>query len=145
MSDFKPPKDNDKYRWTMHVVRKMRYYGLSPSRVLRVMRAPERVEEGVVGGTLAGMQTAGSKAKPWEVWVMWRDEGKALGRTKSKVRMTKSTFDGSPFGIRTSAFAAPRRIIITAWRYPGVSPVRGSVPIPSDVLSELELEGLLDL
>lgn len=125
MGEFKLPKDNEKYRWTNHVGRKMRFYGLSPSRVLRVIRAPERVEEGVAEGTLAGMQTAGSKAKPWEVWVMWRDDTKGSSSAASII--------------------SPRRIIITAWRYPGVSPVRGSVPIPSEVLSELELEGLLDL
>lgn len=27
--------------------------------------------------------------------------------------------------------------IITAWRYPGKSPVRGPIPIPEDVLEEL--------
>jgi hypothetical protein len=76
MQNFKPPKDNEKYRWTMHVGRKLGFYALSPSRVLRVIRAPERVEEGVAEGTLAAMQTAGTKAKPWEIWVMWRAEKK---------------------------------------------------------------------
>ena len=31
-----------------------------------------------------------------------------------------------------------RKHIITAWRYPGVSPVRDTVPIPDDILRELE-------
>ncbi|MCC6934763.1 MAG: hypothetical protein IT406_03710 [Candidatus Yanofskybacteria bacterium] len=113
MGDFKPPRDNANFRWTHHVVRKLRFYALTPSRVLRVIRAPERVEDGVAEGTLAAMQTAGTKAKPWEVWVMWREEGK-------------------------------RRVVITAWRYPGVSPVRERVPLPAGVLAELESEGLLD-
>jgi hypothetical protein len=89
----------------------MQFYGLTPSRVLRVVRAPERVEVGVAEGTLAGLQTAGTKAKPWEIWTMWRQDGK-------------------------------RKLIITAWRYPGVSPVREQVPIPSDILAELKQEGV---
>ena len=31
-----------------------------------------------------------------------------------------------------------RKHIITAWRYPGVSPVREAIPIPDDILRELE-------
>lgn len=100
-----------KYRWTNHVMRKMRFYGLTPSRVLRVIRAPERMEEGVAPGTLASMQTAGTTAKPWEIWVMWREDKK-------------------------------QKIVITAWRYPGTSPVRGAVPIPAGLVAELEAEGV---
>ena len=128
LQSFRAPKDNDRYRWTRHVVRKMMHYRLTPARVMRVVRAPERLEEGVAPGTLAGMQRAGSKAKPTEVWAMWREEG--LKRTAFETKA----------GVATQ----PRRIIITAWRYPGTSPVRSKVPFPEDVLSELEAEGLLD-
>lgn len=114
MNGFKIPKNDHKYRWTNHVVRKMQFYGLTPSRVLRVIRAPERVEIGIAEGTLAGMQTAGTKKKPWEIWTMWRQDGAA----------------------------ATRKLIITAWRYPGVSPVRERAPIPSDILAELQQEGV---
>ena len=128
LQSFRPPKDNSRYRWTRHVVRKMVHYRLTPARVMRVVRAPERLEEGVAPGTLAGMQRAGSKAKPTEVWAMWREEAKA-----------RTAFDAKA-GIATQ----PRRIIITAWRYPGTSPVRSAVPIPEDVLAELDAVGLLD-
>lgn len=102
----------DKYRWTNHVHRKMQFYGLTPSRVLRVIRAPDRIEEGIVQGTLAAMQTAGTTAKPWEVWVMWREE-------------------------------IHKKVIITAWRYPGVSPVREKIPLPPGLEAELALEGII--
>jgi hypothetical protein len=95
----------------------MQFYGLTPSRVLRVVRAPERTEEGVVEGTVAGMHKAGTKAKPWEVWSMWRTEGRAM---ESKT------------------------IIITAWRYPGTSPIRSAAPIPAGLLSELRAEGVIE-
>jgi hypothetical protein len=141
MQNYRDPKDNGKFRWTAHVGRKMRFYGLTPSRVIRVVNAPQRVEEGVAPGTVAGMQKAGSGKKPWEVWAMWRTEGAALGSKKSEVRMTKSNSDTSAFAIRTSPFR--RKVIITAWRYPGTSPVRGAVPLPVGVLAELEAEGEL--
>lgn len=126
MQSFKTPKDNEKYHWTQHVIRKMGYYALTPSRVLRVIRAPERTEEGVAPGTLASMQTAGSKAKPWEIWVMWRAEN-AKQRSKAIENMPLSA----------------RKIVITAWRYPGVSSKRERVPLPAGVLAELEEEGVL--
>lgn len=121
MQGFKPPKDDNKYKWTNHVVRKMGFYALTPSRVQRVIRAPERVEEGIVQGTLAAMQTAGTKARPWEIWVMWKEEQAKADR-----------------------ILGARKVIITAWRYPGVSPIRERVPIPSEIMAELESEGILD-
>jgi len=36
-----------------------------------------------------------------------------------------------------------QKIIITAWRYPGVSPVRDQIPIPRDIIEELRAEGVL--
>ena len=35
----------------------------------------------------------------------------------------------------------PKIIVISAWRYPGISPVRAAVPIPADVLAELRSMG----
>ncbi len=35
------------------------------------------------------------------------------------------------------------KVIITAWRYPGVSPVREEIPIPVDIFEELKKEGVL--
>ncbi len=118
---FKIPKNDHKYRWTNHVIRKMQYYGLTPSRILRVIRAPERTEDGIVEGTIAAMQTAGTKAKPWEIWTMWKELGKSEGPQ-----------------------SVSKKVVITAWRYPGVSPVRERAPIPSDIIAELEREGVLD-
>lgn len=36
-----------------------------------------------------------------------------------------------------------KKKIITAWRYPGVSPVRSAIPIPEDILNELTSEGII--
>lgn len=36
--------------------------------------------------------------------------------------------------------ASGRRRVVSAWRYPGVSPVGGKIPIPDDIREELERE-----
>ncbi len=106
------PKDDQKYRWTNHVKRKMAFYGLSGDRIKRIIRNPKRCENGVAENTIAVMQPTGTKKKPTEVWVMYANKSK-------------------------------RKIIITVWRYPGISPIRDQIPIPSDILAELKEEGIL--
>lgn len=114
------PKNDAKYSWTNHSIRKMSYYGLSPARVKRIVRAPFRTEEGIVEGTIAAMQKAGTPKKPSELWVMYKIEG-----VRSKLRLD------------------PKKLIITAWRYPGISKVRSKAPIPSDIIEELRSEGII--
>lgn len=113
---FKAPKDDEKLCWTMHVTQKMMYYGISEGLVRRVIHTPARVEEGVAPGTTAVMQPTGGKHKK-EVWVMYQ-----------------------PLKVKTK-IGRPKLRVITAWRYPGVSPVRSAVPIPNDILLELMNEG----
>ena len=38
-----------------------------------------------------------------------------------------------------------KKIIISAWRYPGVSPIGKQIPIPADILDELKKERLISL
>ena len=112
---YKKPKNDDKYMWTNHVVGKMVYYRISESLVKRVVRFPKRVEKGIAPGTTACMQPAGSKKNPSEVWVMFVEMGQ-------RGKLT------------------PKRKIITAWRYPGISPIGEPIPIPEEILGELELD-----
>jgi hypothetical protein len=76
----KPPKDDARYAWTSHVWSKMQQYGISESRIKRIIRFPARTEEGVAERTIAVMQpvnptTVGSK-RSWkqEMWVMYKLE-----------------------------------------------------------------------
>lgn len=125
---FNVPKNDPKYHWTNHVVRKMMHYGLSADRVKRVMRNPTRSENGIAPDTIAVMQPAGSKQKPTEVWVMY-----ATKKSKAQGPKTKDS------GIRISTLSlGPKKVIITAWRYPGISKVRDQIPIPQDILEELK-------
>lgn len=57
--------------WTNHAKGKMRFYGLSESRVRRVIHSPKRIEEGIAEDTIAAMQAAGSAKHPYEIWVMF--------------------------------------------------------------------------
>ena len=110
---WNPPKNDDKFYWTRHVADKMRYYGISESLIKRIIRYPKRLEEGVAPDTFAGMVSAGSGKRPQEVWVMYQKNAK---------RKTKSA----------------KLIVISAWRYLGKSPIREKIPIPQDVLGEIE-------
>ena len=115
---MKPPKNDNKFYWTRHVADKMRYYGISESLIKRIIRYPKRLEEGVAPDTFAGMTPAGSPKRPQEIWVMYQKNAK---------RKTKS-----------EKLLSGKIIIISAWRYPGISPVREKIPIPQDVLGEIE-------
>lgn len=129
---FKIPKNTDsprysfggagKISWTNHSIDKMRYYQLSEARLKRVLNNPKRKEIGIAPGTVAVMQpasvrlrrtSAGKPTEDWksEIWVMYQN-------IKSKVKGQKLK-------------------VITAWRYPGKSPVRGPIPIPQEILEEL--------
>lgn len=110
---YKPPKNDDKISWTKHAFQKMRFYGLSETRLRRVLARPERKEIGIAEDTIAVMQPTGSKKHPTEIWLMYK-----IINHKSKIRNQKLR-------------------IITAWRYPGQSPVREPPPVPEDIMEEL--------
>lgn len=110
----KLPQDDKKYSWTRHSLEKLRQYALSPQRIKRVIKNPCRIEKGIAPETIAVMQPLGKGTlkKKWsqEIWVMYAQDKKVRNR----------------------------KLIITCWRYPGVSPVRETIPIPSDILEEIQ-------
>lgn len=113
---LKLPKDSEKISWTKHSKRKMRQYQLSEKRVLRILRHPDRTEEGIAPGTTASMEITGTKKHPTEAWAMY-------------LLLKK------PKGIK----------IISAWRYPGRTPAGERPIIPEDTLEELEKLMKLDI
>lgn len=112
---------------------------MSESRVKRVLRHPKRVEEGIALDTVACMQAVKPKdrkfSKPGstnfvlpgkqmrrrtrgeEIWVMFQ--------IKNEKRKIKN-------------YTERKKIIISAWRYPGISPVGKKIEIPQDVLEDLK-------
>ena len=112
---FKLPKDTKEIHWTRHIKEKMKEYQLSERKLLRIFRNPERKEEGIAPGTVAVMQTGGRK-RPYEIWLMYQIK-------KSKIKNQNAKRE--------------KIIMISAWKYPGKSPVR-KPPIPEEVLENLE-------
>jgi len=110
--ELKQPKNTDRFEWTMHSIAKMKQYGLSENRVKRVINNPKRKEVGIAPGTIAVMQPNSSKHS-YEFWAMYQTIKSKVKSQKSKIR------------------------IITAWKYPGKSPIKGPIPIPLDILEEL--------
>ncbi len=112
---FLPSPQKEKIVWTNHSKEKMRYYRLSENRVLNIFRKPGRKEEGIAEGTIAAMQPAGTKKNPKEIWMMYQV-------VKSRIKNQRL-----------------RKIkIISAWRYPGVTPVGERPVLPDDTISKLD-------
>ena len=118
---FHEPKNTEMIFWTEHVKEKMKFYNLSENRLKSILRNPHREEKGIASRTVAIMQATKSK-KPTEIWLMY--QAAALQR--------KSQIPNPKFQIEKK-----RIKIISAWRYPGISPV-GAPPIPSEVLKILQ-------
>ena len=134
---LKPPKNTEKYFWTQHAIFKLRQYGLSAQRVIRVINNPQRKEEGIVPKTIAVMQPASLKnkngKKVWsqEIWVMYQTRG--AGNLKSQISNLKQTTN---LKIQKPQAINQKQVkIISAWRYPGVSPQKN--PIPDEILLEI--------
>ena len=115
MTFFKGPKSTENLFWTKHAKEKMRYYQLSENRLKRVLRNPKRIEKGIAPNTIAIMQPAGTKKHPTEIWLMYQIKSSKV-KTKN-LKLIK---------------------IISAWRYPGISPIGEPPPIPEDILAELK-------
>jgi len=120
--------------WTKHSQAKIQQYMLSESRVKRIVRNPQRLEKGIAPKTLASMQKAGSKKHPYEIWVMYQIK-------KSKIP--------APEQVRYEAGKNPRPrqakrggqksklIVISAWKYPGITHPGDPIPIPPDIFEEI--------
>lgn len=134
MLGFKLPKDDSKYQWTNHVKDKMVYYRISESLIKRIVRFPKRKEIGIAPGTVAVMQPRVGYSvkrignsrnqvrervkKTEEIWVMYKE--------------VKSQENPKPYTL------SPKRLIISTWRYPGISPVGEPIQIPDDVLIDID-------
>jgi len=141
---FKLPKNNEKYQWTLHSIEKMKFYGLSEQKILGVIKRPQRKEEGIVENTIAVMQPVSPKTDAkgkltWktEIWAMYQTNGK---RKKLKVENKKTKKTAKELQIQKmeyfqSILNPPKIKIISAWCYPGVSPENN--PIPEEILREI--------
>ena len=109
MMQFKTPKNTERFFWTSHALGKMQYYGLTAQRILRVINHPARIEEGVAEKTTAVMQPASVNRK----------------------KQTWSSEIWTMYQLENGQYK-----IISAWRYPGVSPKRNA--IPENIMEEVK-------
>jgi len=156
---WKQPKDNYKYHWTAHVAEKMHYYGLSEQKVLGVIRKPYRTETGIAENTVAVMVPVGNikkdrkpsmwnrvynddgKAEKWsqEIWVLYQIKNQESGVRNQEIKKLRTQLKNikSKEGTKKLMKLIPNKLtIISAWRYPGVSPKNN--PIPEEILREIE-------
>lgn len=140
------------YQFTLHAQYKMRQYGLSEQKVKSVIRNPKRREEGIVPKTVAVMQPvsvkrdAGGK-ETWrqEIWVMFRKQ--STKNLSARFAARRAGQAGSQQKTREANVSSRHLLaasgclkIISAWRYPGVSPKRN--PIPEEILQEIRAVAL---
>lgn len=108
----------------------MVYYGISESLIKRIVRFPKRKETGVAPKTIAVMQPTSNKKKPQEIWVMYQE-------IETRQQATRNEPKTNNLSLGSLALVTSRKRIISAWRYPGVSPVGKKIPIPDEILQEL--------
>lgn len=110
------PKDSRSRHWTNHVKGKMLFYRLSESRILRVLRSPTRQDVGIAPKTSAFMQRNDTSKRKEEIWVLVQQ----IANSKEQIAKSGKT------------------IIISAWRYPGVSKPGATLPMPQGLADEIE-------
>lgn len=105
-----------KLHWTKHSENKIKFYRLSKQRLKRVLLKPYRIEEGIAPQTIALMQP--TKIKKEGKKKKWKEEIWLMIQKEDNLIK-----------------------IISAWRYPGISPQQN--PIPQEIIEELKKEGLI--
>lgn len=90
----------------------MFFYRLSEGQVRRVIAHPDRREGGIAPNTIALMQRHDTPRRKEEIWVMIAENAKDKDQ-KSKT------------------------IVISAWRYPGVTKLGVAPPMPEGLLDEI--------
>jgi hypothetical protein len=107
-------------QWTNHAKAKMAFYKLSRQRVLHVLNSPKRIEEGVAPKTLAAMQPASIKTV--------RAAGvPAKAGTRASQDKFKETWSQEIWVMVEDAKG--QRIIISAWRYPGMTKLKSETAL----------------
>jgi len=127
------------FQFTEHARYKMKQYGLSEQKVKGIIHRPKRTEVGVAPKTVAMMQPvstkmiAGKEVWKQEIWVMYQKQS-----TKNS-QQEAMNMKSRPSSLLTARGCLK---IISAWRYPGVSPKRS--PIPEEIWRELEDGSILE-
>lgn len=122
LSRFKFPENDSDYYWTLHSKSKMLQYRISGQKIKLVLNNPTRVESGIAPKTSAVMKRNDTLKRKEEIWVMYQ-----LIMTDNRQQMTSDKRAGKK----------KRTVIISVWRYPGISKKR-ELTVPEDTLAALE-------
>jgi len=114
--------------WTHHANAKMVFYRLSKQRVLRVIHAPKRIEEGVAPKTIAMMQPVSVRARtetvPSDVPQRHAERSRGTSRFSSTSKPKESW--SQEIWVMIQDIGKERRIV-SAWRYPGMTKPRSEL------------------
>lgn len=140
----KPPKNDRNHYWTMHSQRKLLQYGLTPNRIKRIIKNPDRKEEGIALRTIAVMQRKNKKdPKKGEIWVMYQKNIKTENekrKTEKKECLSgkwpKKRLQATSYELQANA--SGRVKIISAWVYPAETPKGKEIFIPDEAWEELQ-------
>lgn len=97
------------------------YYGISEQKIRTILKSPDRIEHGIAEGTAAAMKRTRLKKAPEEIWVMYAETNKL----KPTAGIDLQTKRG-------------RLLMISAWRYPGITKPGELIPMPDDIRAELD-------
>lgn len=120
---FKFPKDDRQYKWTQHIKDKMIFYRISEQKIKSILKSPDRHEEGIAPNTNAAMKRNDTPKRKEEIWIMYADP---------------KPYTLPPKAYPPRAENAKPSIMISAWRYPGKSKPGKEIPIPEDILGEIQ-------
>jgi hypothetical protein len=111
--------------WTRHARFKMNYYKLSETRVKKVLHSPKRIEEGVVLKTMAAMQ-------PSSIKYLKNDNKKSFSQKNISLEVWSQEIWVMFQDLKG------KRVIISAWRFPGMSKQKNSSSIMNKIKEEYD-------
>ena len=127
---FKFPKDDKFFLWTRHIKDKMLFYRISEQKIKTILKSPDRKEEGIAPNTNAVMKRNDTPKRKEEIWIMYTDSTNSKLQNANRKKSSRYTLMAS----------GSKKIMISAWRYPGKSKPGKEIPIPIDILNEIEKE-----
>jgi hypothetical protein len=117
---------------------------LSANKIKRIIRFPDRKEEGIAPDTIAVMKRRNENdPQKGEIWVMYQ---RKLKVQNSKLKVENTNPDVNTEDDRLSVIShrpvveslSGKIKIISAWVYPGESPEGKEIFVPDDAWDELE-------
>ncbi len=123
---WREPKNSNLYKWTIHSKEKMKHYGITESRVRSIIKNPLRIEKNFLDKIVLAVQPQSirmdkkTNKKTWsnEIWVMYK-----------YIEIEKLINLDIPEKFENLFKNQKSILIISAWKYPGVTRANENIPI----------------